>query len=194
MKISRILQVLGIVLVICSVGLLVGSRVYESKAKERADQIVNEIEALLPEKIKGSIEEYTNLNMPVLQMDGVNISGLIEIPAYGVTLPIGDVWDAKEVASFPRRFYGSAYDGSLIVGGADQDGQFDFCDQINPEAHIYVTDMTGTEFEYHVTRIDRAKEINLEKLMNQNAGLTLFVRSKYSMEYLIVRCNMAGTV
>ena len=96
----------------------------------------------------------------------MNISGLIEIPAYGVTLPIGDVWDAKEVASFPRRFYGSAYDGSLIVGGADQDGQFDFCDQINPEAHIYVTDMTGTEFEYHVTRIDRAKEINLEKLMN----------------------------
>ena len=98
------------------------------------------------------------------------------------------------LCTYPCRFHGSVYDGTLVIGGYDQVGQFDFFDRINPGAHIYVTDMTGTEFEYHVVRIDRAKEINAEKLMNQNAGLTLFVRNRYSMEYLIVRCGMAGAV
>lgn len=187
------LQILGLILIICSLVLLVGSRVYEARAKQTAAAVVEKMEALLPEKSEGSMESFTNMSMPLLQIDGLNFSGLLEVPAFGVTLPIYDAWEASRTWSFPCRFSGSVYDGSLVVGGSDQAGQFDFCSKLDLGAYIRVTDMTGAQYEYEVTRIVRSKHAGSEKLDGDEPGLTLFVRDRYSMQYIIVRCSAEGT-
>lgn len=192
MKKVPILQILGICLIICSLALLGGSKLLAFKAQSLTASVVEEIEALLPERMEGSMEEYTNMNMPVIQIDGQDFSGLIEVPAFGVTLPIFNTWDSAKITSFPCRFYGSTYDGSLVIGGSDQSGQFDFCSKIDLGAYVCVTDMTGAEFDYRVTKISRSKTADAEVLVNDQPGLTLFVRDQYSLDYIVVRCGVLG--
>ena len=194
MKKVSIFQVVGIGLIVCSFVLLGTSKLLAWKAQRSTAIVVEEIEGLLPERIEGSMEDYTNMSMPVIQIDGQDFSGLIDVPAFGVTLPIYDLWDSAKITSFPCRFFGSTYDGSLVIGGSDQSGQFDFCSKIDLGAHVCVTDLTGAEFDYRVTKISRSKTADADVLINDQPGLTLFVRDQYSLDYIVVRCSDVGDI
>lgn len=47
---------------------------------------------------------------------------------------------------------GSVYDGTLIVGGRSEDGNFDFIDQLDAGEELTFTDMTGRVFRYTVRK------------------------------------------
>lgn len=138
------------------------------------------------------MDSYSVMEMPVLEIEGQDFSGIVDIPAFGLMLPIYNTWDSRKVTSFPCRFYGTVYDGSLIVGGSDQEGQFDCFEKIQNGSTVIITDMTGAEFYYTVVRIDRAKSAEADILINEDADLTLFVRDAYSLDYIIVRCALEG--
>ena len=188
----RILLVLGCLLILCSIGVLLISQFRAKKAQTDAAKITEEICKILPPRHPGVMEDFSSMEMPVLQIDGEDFSGLIEIPTFGVTLPIYHNWDSGKVTAYPCRFWGTIYDGSLVVGGADQQGQFDFLDQIELGCMIKVTDMTGAEFTYTVMRVDRSKTAEADVLMDAEADLTLFARDTYSLDYLMVRCVSGG--
>jgi len=192
MKKGSIFQILGIGLILCSFMLLIGSGIYGKRAASKAIEIVEKIEVLLPSRVEGSEEDYINIQMPVLQIDGHNFSGLLEVPSFGVTLPVYDAWEDSMIRKFPCRFSGSVYDGSMVVGGADQTGQFDFCSKLDLGAYIQMTDMTGARFDYMVTKIERSKKADAESLIMDKVDLTLFVRDRYSLDYIVVRCCAEG--
>ena len=54
-----------------------------------------------------------------------------------------------------------------------------------------MTDMTGAEFRYAVSRVDRAGTVDSEKLLEGDWALTLFVRDGYDNKFILVRCNPA---
>lgn len=185
---NKILQVLGCLLILGSVGILLFFQLHAKIAQGDAARIAEKICGSLPPRSPGMMQMYFGREMPVLQVEGQDFAGLIEVPAFGKQLPIYSSWDAGKVTSFPCRFWGSAYDGTLVIGGADQEGQFDFLDQIEPGSIIRVVDMTGAEFVYTVTRVDRSETAEAEVLMDTDADLSLFVRDAYAMVYIIVRC------
>jgi len=126
--------------------------------------------------------------MPALELHGADFIALLEIPAYGLKLPVCSMWDKEAVMSYPCRFYGSTYDGTLIVGGYDQAGQFDFFDRIQDGAAVTVTDMTGSTFSYAVALVERSDSAQAEILLDDTADLTLFVRDAQGLEYILLRC------
>lgn len=184
----KIVQTLGCLLILGSMGILLFSQFRAKKAQEDAAKITEKICAILPPRSVGVMDTYTCTEMPVLQIDGRDFVGLVEIPTFGVTLPIYNAWDAAKTTDYPCRFCGTVYDGSLVIGGADQQGQFDFLDRIELGNVIKVVDMTGGEYEYTVTRVDRSKTAEADILIDDSCDLTLFVRDTYSLDYLIVRC------
>ena len=192
MKLRKLFRVLGCVLILASLGLGAFSLIRTNQAKERCADAVQRIQALLPSPTAGIMDQYSSMAMPVLEVGGQDYVCLIRIPVFGVTLPVKNGWNQTAVSLGPCRFSGTVYDGSLIIGGADQTGQFDFFDRLDLDDKITVTDMTGAEFHYAVTRIDRAKSADAEALNRHEADLVLFVRDALSMEYLIVRCNSAS--
>ena len=143
---------------------------------------------LLPDRTPGTPEAYLDSVMPVLEINGIDYVALIEIPSQGIALPVSDRWNSTGLLDSPARFSGSAYDKSLVIGGTDDPKQFGFCDEIKHDAVITITDMTGAQFSYTVSRIDRAKHAEAQWLQNEAYDLTLFCRSTYSMEYIAVRC------
>jgi len=128
--------------------------------------------------------------MPVLSVEGQDVVAVVELPAYGVRLPVGSTWDAGGVTAYPRRFSGSAYDRTLVIGGSDRAGQLDCLERVEIGDTVTVTDMTGGVFTYEVTRADRFDSAETEKLVDPATHLTLFVRDTYALEYVLVRCVM----
>lgn len=184
------LKLYVIALIVLSVGLLLFSRLYAKNAQAAAAVTVSKIETLLPPATSGVPGEYSDPEMPALQVDGCDYIGLLRFPAYGVSLPIAGQWSDLRILSCPCRFYGSVYDSTMIIGGNDQQGQFDFFDRMDLGDKVVLTDMMGTEFTYTVERIDRAKSADYETLSSGEYPLTLFVRSAYSMKYIFVRCSL----
>ena len=150
-----------------------------------------EMNKLLPDRTPGVSGAYSDSVMPVLEINGADYVALLEIPSQSVVLPVADQWNSMGLSNSPARFSGSAYDKSLVIGGVDHPRQFGFCDEIEHDAVLNITDMTGAQFSYIVSRIDRSKHAQTQWLQNEEYDLTLFCRSAYSMEYIAVRCILA---
>ena len=185
----RVIRILGIVLIVLSLAALLGENLYVKMAAEKNAAIAEKIESLLPKRTGGTAEDYSSWEMPSLQVDGTDYVCLLEVPSRGVLLPVKNEWQ-KNNLSTPCRFYGSIYDGTLILGGSGKEGQFDFCAELELGDKITVTDMQGTEFYCRAERIDRSKTAEFEVLESGDYPLTLFVRDRYD-GYIIVRCAWA---
>lgn len=182
---------LGICLILCSLCLMLALQLRMHIGSRKCQQAVSKLSAFLPDRTPGISGIYPGSNMPVLEIDGVDYVAMLEIPAFGVTLPVADKWEEKNLYAFPSRFWGSAYDRTLIIGGADYPLQFAFCDRIAHGELVKITDMTGAQYFYTVSRIDRAKRAETQWLQGAEWDLTLFCRDMYSMEYIAVRCVSA---
>lgn len=186
-----LLVVLGICLILISVFLLLFFQIRLHLGVQHSHRILSQMNEILPERTQGVLGTYPNSAMPVLEIDGVDYVATVEIPSFGITLPVADPWDSDKLYRSPARFFGSAYDGTLIVGGVDHSRQFGFCDKIQHGATIIVTDLTGAQFTYTVSRVDRAKHAETQWLKTTDYDLTLFCHDVYSMEYIAVRCLLS---
>ena len=184
-----IFLVLGIVLVVVSFSLIVGLQICTRIGANESEKAVTRMNEILPERTAGVPEISPNPNMPVLDIYGTDYVALIEIPSLSLALPVADGWNGKKLYNSPARFYGSCYDHSLVIGGADNSRQFSFCDKIEDGTVIIVTDMTGAQFSYTVSCVERAKSAESNWLIRGDHDLTLFCRDTYSMEYIAVRCD-----
>ena len=180
--------ILGLVLLLAGLGIggFFGIRMY--LGNQKSQDVVARLEALLPESTPGLPGIYSNTVMPVLEIDGTDYVAMLEIPDYGVKLPVSDGWDQKNLYAIPSRFSGSAYDNTLVIGGGNDLQQFSFCNQIDIGQSVLITDMTGAQFSYTVATVDRAKHAEAQWLEEGDFGLTLFCADVYSMEYIAVRC------
>lgn len=126
----------------------------------------------------GSVWTVNEVNVPVgyVEIDGIDVIGLLELPGRGIKLPVSAEWDRSEQSFRPARFMGSVYDGTLIVGGRSEDGNFDFIDQLDAGEELTFTDMTGRVFRYTVHKIRHADNARAETLADTESALTLFVK------------------
>ncbi len=180
--------ILGIFLVALSLCFAVIVQLQLRAGAKNCQTVITEMEALLPERTPGILGPSSDSGMPVLEINGADYVAILEIPAFGITLPVADNWSSMNLSRSPARFSGSVSGKPLVVGGADYPRQLDFCDEIAHGDIVIITDMTGAQFSYSVSRIDRASRAEAQWLQNDAYDLTLFCRNTFSMEYLAVRC------
>ena len=177
---------IGLVVIGCAVMAIFQLRLHLGAAESR--KILDKLYEILPERTQGELGIYPSSGMPVLEIEGGDFVAILEIPDFGVKLPVANRWDANGLTRCPARFLGSAYDRTLVIGGADDPRQFGFCDKIGHGTEVIITDMTGAAFSYTVTEINRASHAENQWLMDEKYDLTLFCHDIYSMEYIAVRC------
>ena len=188
-KLRTALTCVGIVLILSAVGLLVFSKISISRAHDNAQKIVSEMYSLMPEVTDGAPDERANPSMPMLQLDGKNFVGIIEVPQFGTRLPIYGKWERSQVTKYPCRYTGSVYSDVLVIGGSDNEGQLDFVKEISNDDSVYITDTTGIRYKYTVYDINRTKDVSAEYLTKSDARLVLFARNTYSFDYTVIYCK-----
>ena len=185
---SVALVLLGVILILCAAIMLLYTKLSPNISVENATETLRKAEAQLPTIIDQIPEERRNNTMSSMEINRVNIVGLIEIPKYSFKLPVYSTWDKAMVSSVPCRYTGSIYDRSLIIGAADREGQMDFVKQLYLDDRIFITDMEGGRYSYRISKIDHTDNVKTEELQSNSCDLTIFVKSSLSMEYIVIRC------
>ena len=182
--------ILGIALLVGGVLLWVTAGPSAGHGQIDTLQILEKAQALMPQAADRVPEERGNNTMAAMQIDGVNVVGVLEFPQYGRTLPVASQWDTALVSSMPCRFTGSIYDRTIILGAVDGSMQLPFAAQMEVGDRVLLTDMEGGRYTYRVAAIHHAKHATLEKLQSGDYPMTIFVRVSKTSEYLLIRCQI----
>lgn len=172
-------------------GIVMGLWLWELRASEtNAAAYVQTLRTLLPSPQAAPLEERSNNTMASLSVDGIDFAGLLEMPAFGTSLPVCAHWGS--IRRYPCRLSGSIYDGTMQIGATTQPGQYDFYREISPGDLVYFTDMEGSRFSYTVTDIRYERHADQAALQQKEADLTLFIQNIYGFEYILVFCTAGG--
>lgn len=127
--------------------------------------------------------------MPAVELDGVDVVGVIRVPARGVELPVAAAWDEGVARRCACVFEGSAYDDRLIVAGHSYRAHFAGLYGAAEGDAVSFTDMDGNEFEYVVSRVDTVAGDDVDGLRDGDWNLTLFTCTRDSRSRVAVRCD-----
>ncbi len=184
-RFTSLLLILGILLVLAS-GFLLVYDMHKLKADvKNAEQLTQRLSELIPKETEPL--PVHSRNMPAFELNGMDFVGIIKVPAYSVTLPIHNTYDAKISQKLPCRYEGSAYDNSLVVVSSDR--TLNCAEQLSTGDAISITDMRGASFEYTIAAIDRKQSYDISKISNQHDALLLIIGLSNSMDSLIVYCK-----
>jgi len=183
----KLLLFFGLLLILGSLGLVLCKGIFDRIYQAETEYITERLEAVMPQRHAGVKDAFSVMDMPALSVEGEDFIGLVEIPNYGVKLPLCGDWQPTKLSMYPCCFCGTVYDGSLVIGGSDV--QFGSLKTIGHGDVVMVTDMTGAVFSYRVERITRSGSADAQTLQSNEFDLTLFIRDPYTLEYVLVRCN-----
>lgn len=176
----------GLGLMLAGLVLVLGSALVRHLWQTQASRLAGQIEALLPDRSVGVPEDYSSMDMPALSLDGQDFIGLVEVPAYGIQLPLCSHWRPGSVGKYPCRFDGTLYNDSLIIGAGG--AQFSCAKTMGHGDVVKVTDLQGAVYTYRVTNICRSDHADAATLRRDDARLVLFVRDRFTLEYIVISC------
>ncbi len=185
---ATVLIVLGVLLLLGGAALFGYQSLAARRAEGEARQWVTTLREGMPPARDGVPEKGTDPRMPQRELEGENFVGILEVPSFERTLPIGALWKREKATRFPCRYGGSLYENNLILGGSDGPGQLDFVKQISNGDTVFITDLTGLRVEYRVTEIRQTKDVSTTNLAAEGE-LVLFARNTYSLDYTVIRCE-----
>lgn len=176
---------LGVALVLLSVVFVALDYINQKSQIEENAETVSTLKSLMPEPQNGIFDNVTNTEMPRQEIGGDDFVGIIEIPQYSVNLPIYAEWNESKVSDFPCRYVGSVYNKTLIIGGTDNESQFDFTKSISVGDKAFITDTAGAKFGFSVTSIEITDDID-QAISKNESDLMLFVKNSYSFDYTVI--------
>ncbi|MBQ3527022.1 MAG: hypothetical protein IJA52_00505 [Clostridia bacterium] len=188
--VSIVCLALGIALILLAVGAIGYTVIGQNAATERNERIISSFFDTVPEISDGFIYERSDYHMPTLQLEGVDVIGIVEVPQLSAKLPVCASWDKMEASLIPSRLSGSVYDSSLVIGGADSKGQLDFFEEICVGDTVFFTDVTGDRFEYIVSSIDVIKNVPTGELIEENDDLLMFAKDAYTSKYTVLHLKL----
>ncbi len=188
-KLTLALMILGILLIVAAAAAVSVSAVIGNKAARDAYTTANRLFSLMPEVKNAAADDRIDMTMPTVSIDGADFCGVVEIPKYNATLPVYASWNKARLSLYPCRYMGSIYDGSLVIGGGDAAGQFDFMKSISSSDTVYVTDMTGMRYSYSIRDVKLTDDASTDTLTEDGAELVLFARNSYGGGYTVVLCD-----
>ncbi len=186
-SLRKLCLALGCILIVSALVTMVWWQVSAEIYANRIDDYLEKIWQIIPPPQAAVLENRTDNRMPSLCVDGNDFIGVLEFQETGCSFPVGGNWGKSD--QFPCHYYGSIYDGSLVVGATNQRGQLAFAKELSVGNTIFFTDMTGNRYRYSVTDIIYCDHANNDVLISVSDDLTLFIKNIYAFEYMIVKCN-----
>lgn len=127
--------------------------------------------------------------MPILELDGNQYIGTLELTSMGITLPVMSEWSYPKLKLSPCRFSGSVYQDDLIVAGHNYSSHFGGLKDLAVGDEITFTDAEGRVFSYAVSAQQLLGPMELEELEAGDWDLTLFTCTVGGKRRVCVRCE-----
>ena len=134
---------------------------------------------------------YPEVEMPLIEIDGEQYIGFLEIPALNLSLPVlGGEWKEERLKKAPGLYEGSVYQDNMIIAGHNYRSHFSGLKKLEEGTEIYFIDGNGTVFSYELAWVEVIDEMDVEQMSAQTEGwdLTLFTCTYGGRERYTLRC------
>lgn len=176
-------------MVAAAVGLALLSVWKSAAQRNERTESAHRLQTLTAEPIAGVIGDHADEEMPRLELNGRDYIGLIELPEYGVSLPVAADWDTGLFPFRPACYSGTLYSGTLIIGGSGGEDCFAFISQLDAGECMMFTDARGVRYAFTVSRITHHAALGAAELNDPESSLLLF--AKTGRTYLLAHCVTA---
>ena len=176
-KIGRLFIILGITLLITGIIYGINILLDEYVAKERSEQVLE------------VIEENIETNATVINIDGLDYIGYIEIPKLDLDLPILDKWDMEDIHIAPCRYSGSLDENNLVLASHDYRKHFYFIKDLSVGDEVTFIKVDGEKIEYQVSDVMIVSPFEVEKIENEEPDLIIFTCYMDGRYRTIVYCK-----
>ncbi len=212
--ISRVIMLLGGLLILISLVLTVYCSFAELRAKNSVISVKDDIIRKIPNysdtivvynknKDNDSDEDVPLYELyPDIEMKSQNVYnstaevmisyiGILRIPSIGLELPVAEEWSYYNLNYAPCRYNGTAYGKGFVICAHNYASHFGFLSETTPGDEIVFTDFDGNNFIYSIESIDVLEPTKTDEILSDEYDLTLFTCNFTGQSRLAVRCIRA---
>lgn len=190
---GMMLIVIGAVLTMSALLLFLYNRREDEQAGERADSILQQLEAELPEvmpaPLQGEAVPEESAEMKVVEIDGYGYIGYLEIPDLALRLPVMAEWDYKRLKIAPCRQFGAVGTNDLVIAAHNYDRHFGRLKTLQGGESVTFTDMDGIVTSYEVEMVEILKPTAVDEVQNSDYDLVLYTCTLGGKTRVTVFCN-----
>ena len=177
---------LGYLLIFLGLMMFCGSAVMHT-INEKQDRIAGENAAALMENWEQEL--HFNLGKEDDSYYLYDMTGVVEIPALGMRLPVLNEWNYDLLQMAPCRYSGSKETGDLILMGHDYESHFGKLEELQGGERIYFSQKgTAVPLSYEVQEVVTLHKKELDVLVSSDYPLSLFTCTDGGQYRLVVRC------
>lgn len=205
-KKGRFFTLIGLLLIGAALTLTIYNIYENHTAKQRADEILQQVEAVQAENLEKNTsdeetdasvalvddrplyEKYPDMEMPVTVLDGIDYIGTIEIPALNLKLPVISEWSYPNLRIAPCRYKGSAYKDDLILAAHNYSSHFGEIKNLQPGDEVIFYDAELNCFTYEVIEKEVLDGTAIEEMEAGDWDLTLFTCTYGGRTRETIRC------
>lgn len=193
-------MLLGLAMVAGSGWLIYGNVTEEESAGSFSEEALVEMREVMDAMPKATVEPKATLSpdgelpeatpipeMPVMEIDGRKYIGYLEIPTIGISLPVMGDWSYPQLRAAPCRYWGSAYDDSLVIMAHNYDRHFGRISSLEIGAPVQFVDAEGNIFRYLVAAHEMLEPYDVEEMLAEEWGMTLFTCTYGGAKRITVR-------
>ena len=201
-KIGGVFMALGLVFLLGAVCLLLWNQREAQQAATASAEVMPKIsDAILQNAATDSDVIPTEQNGPVVptepeqrvmetvHIEGYDYIGYLSVPSLGLNLPVMDKWSEAGAEIAPCRFYGTTFDGNLVVAGHNYSRHFGSLDELKADDEVLFVDMTGESTLYRVVAIDVVPPNSVEEVASGAYDLALVTCTYGGKTRLVVYCD-----
>ncbi len=127
--------------------------------------------------------------MPTLTIDGRQYIGYLELPTLGISLPILSDWSYAKLRIAPCRYWGSVYDGSMVLLGHNYLDHFGRLKSLELGDPIQFIDADGNIYRYEVVQQETLEKTDVDAMLDSPYDLTLFTCAHGGERRIVVRAR-----
>lgn len=191
----------GGLLLLAAAILLTGYNLWdECRAGAAASQVLEHMPeaAEFPESFVASKEQEIpdyilnpDMEMPVVEIDGNDYIGTLDIPSLDLSLPVMSEWSYPKLRIAPCRYAGTAYKSGFVISAHNYRTHFRPLSQIMAGDRVVFTDADGNVFLYQVEETQILEPTAIDDMLSEDWDLSLFTCTPGGTARLAVRCSAA---
>lgn len=195
---------IGLLLIAAAFFLIIYNLYDNLRAEQSAGQVIDQLkdglssDGAADSDGEAGIPSYVlcpEMEMPVETVNGMEIVGVLRIPALGLELPVISQWSYPNLKKAPCRYSGSAYLNNLVICGHNYASHFGSLKKLSEGDQAVFTDMDGNAFTYRMVERETLlpdSPSSIEEMESGDWDLTLFTCTTGGKSRVTVRFELEG--
>lgn len=183
-KIGIAIVTVGAVLILSALLLLLYNRCQDAQAGRDAAALLAKVQAAMDAR-RGDLDP----ELPVVELDGYEYVGYVEIPTLEVELPVLADWDYDRLKIAPCRQFGSSRTDDLVIAAHNYQTHFGRLKELQAGDTVRFTDMEGVVNTYAVAKCETLQPTEVDAVQNSGYDLVLYTCTLGGRTRVTVFCD-----